>query len=467
MVSPRVIPNYNLRKAASVVKVPKLRTAAGDRQGPIRMPANIPISVQYLPQRGHCAQKLIWCTMTRMVPARITGSFRAGAKAVFTIAFLVPLLGLAPLFGQALQMAPVMGAPGEVVNLEISWQSPEGGVAASSLQWDTVFPAQLVEVAGGIEPETGPAGVNSGKTLTCAPSKTYSYSCKLAGGQKPIPNGVIAVLRFKIKPDARAGSSAFRTEKGEAVSINQGNVDVQTGEALIIVRAFSGGSAHPGGNPTDAIEPPASGAPESTVHATAAYLVLEPYLHEIHEAWQSLDYKRARELLIKAQEALWNSEVAASKGVPASPPPLESSLAPKTAEPASPATHTPQPTLAATATPPTDNAQVSNEPSADNSPAGQHNQRGRELINQHKYKEAIEELSQALDLRHDFAQALNARGFAFYMLKQYADSLRDLNEAIHLNPKYQNAYRNRAAVHAAMGDTKSAAEDKARARQSK
>ena len=84
--------------------------------------------------------------------------------------------------------------------------------------------------------------------------------------------------------------------------------------------------------------------------------------------------------------------------------------------------------------------------------ATDHHKRGRELLEKRNYREAIEELSEAIHERPDFSLAYNARGFAYYMSRDYPRSLADLDEAIRLNPKYLNAYQNRSRLRKAAGD---------------
>ena len=84
--------------------------------------------------------------------------------------------------------------------VEIALDAP-ASQAPVALQWEIDFPAGQLTVAGK-GPMAGKAANDSGKSLTCidrwkkAP-QIYSYTCILAGGQKPIANGPVAVIEFK------------------------------------------------------------------------------------------------------------------------------------------------------------------------------------------------------------------------------------------------------------------------------
>jgi len=342
-----------------------------------------------------------------------------------------------PLLGQALRVLPVVGFPGAEATTEISWDSPRAGVEATAIQWDILFPAQLLDLDGG-GPVIGMEAERSGKTLTCSAPNAYSYACVLAGGQRPVGNGSIAVLRFKIRPDAHPGTSAFRIEKAQAVAADLGKIDLPDADATIVVRNPSAQAA-PGGALADL---------GTASNANPVWMTMEPYLQEIQASRTYLDFQHARGMLASAQNALQAAEQAAAQGNSSSVPQAVS-LSPSN----SPALVAP-----AGAPPP--------EPATDGNgnTAADHNRIGREFLNRHALGEAIEELSASIRLDPGLAQAFNARGFAFYLRGEFARALQDLDEAIRLDSGYKNAYANRAVVRKAAGDLEGARADNTRAR---
>ncbi len=131
------------------------------------------------------------------------------------------------------RIASVTGALGEKVAIEISVDSAAAR-APTSLKWDVVFPAQLLEpeVDGS---EIGVAAKNSGKSLTCVSRKLYSYACVLSGGQNPVANGPIAILHFKIRPSAEPGTAAVRIEKAEAVTLDSKKLTLDDAEGTVTI----------------------------------------------------------------------------------------------------------------------------------------------------------------------------------------------------------------------------------------
>src|SRR5262249_44565006 len=94
-----------------------------------------------------------------------------------------------------------------------------------------------------------------------------------------------------------------------------------------------------------------------------------------------------------------------------------------------------------------------------------HHQKGRELLQKGQYRAAIDELTQAIASKPDLALAWNARGYAYLLLRDPTNAIKDFDRAIELNPRYANAYRNRGSARNAAGDAEGAAADRERAKQ--
>jgi hypothetical protein len=118
-------------------------------------------------------------------------------------------------FGQDLVVSPVSAAPGHEVEIEISLHSPPGR-APVALQWEVIFPSQLLDVEDG-GPKIEGTARNSGKTVSCAPHSANSYICILFGGENPTANGSIATICFKIRRGARSGTTVVRFQQVHAV----------------------------------------------------------------------------------------------------------------------------------------------------------------------------------------------------------------------------------------------------------
>ena len=84
---------------------------------------------------------------------------------------------------------------------------------------------------------------------------------------------------------------------------------------------------------------------------------------------------------------------------------------------------------------------------------------GRYLTEQENFEEAVQALTQAIQMDPTLALALNARGYAHLRLRRYQDAINDCSQAIRLNPAYANAYLNRSVAKRAMGDIAGARED--------
>ena len=108
-------------------------------------------------------------------------------------------------------------------------------------------------------------------------------------------------------------------------------------------------------------------------------------------------------------------------------------------------------------------AVVATPVAGDDTAAGYY-KRGRAMLVEDKFAEAVELLDQAIKLDQKMALAYNSRGYAHYRLKHLPQALSDLDMAIQLNPSYANAYQNRSSAKKASGDAAGSEADAAKAK---
>ena len=141
--------------------------------------------------------------------------------------------------GQSLALSSAAAARGGRVAIELSLQSPAGKEPAA-LQWEMSVPTAKLSLADE-NPVAGPAAQKAGKSLNCAVTKktaqTYTSVCILAGGQKPIQNGVVALLRLRILPKATPGMVRIRVVGGTAVSSDVKSIPIAATETTVAIRA--------------------------------------------------------------------------------------------------------------------------------------------------------------------------------------------------------------------------------------
>ena len=157
---------------------------------------------------------------------------------VRSLAALLLLLPQPGLLGQSLRLSSATASPGEPVEIKISLKSPRGR-EPSTLQWERTIP--LDRVIPLEEEAPGPAARKAHKSVSCAlkvkTGMAYTSACIAYGGQEPIPNGVLSVLRLRISPDAKPGSFRIRIGQALAVFKDLERVPLEAAEAVITVRA--------------------------------------------------------------------------------------------------------------------------------------------------------------------------------------------------------------------------------------
>jgi len=77
--------------------------------------------------------------------------------------------------------------------------------------------------------------------------------------------------------------------------------------------------------------------------------------------------------------------------------------------------------------------------------------RGEDFAGVHQYDRAIADYTTAIQLKPDYAEAYNDRGFAYYLKGEAERAIADYTRAIELRPDYPQAYNSRGVAYMAHG----------------
>jgi hypothetical protein len=147
--------------------------------------------------------------------------------------FLSTLAFCSPLLAQSFQIVPSTAPHGRAGSLLITLTSPAGKEPVA-LQWKIALGSEVAAEPTNIV--AGDAAIRAGKSATCKPVQdNLAFICILAGGKKPIANGTIFLVKYKIKPKTKPHTLAVRISDGIAVLQLQ-KVDIPPAEGTITVR---------------------------------------------------------------------------------------------------------------------------------------------------------------------------------------------------------------------------------------
>ncbi|KAL1560570.1 Serine/threonine-protein phosphatase 5, variant 2 [Salvia divinorum] len=102
---------------------------------------------------------------------------------------------------------------------------------------------------------------------------------------------------------------------------------------------------------------------------------------------------------------------------------------------------------------------MATENSTNTSRAEEFKVQANEAFKAHKYSQAIDLYTQAIELTNDNAVYWANRAFAHTKLEEYGSAIQDATSAIEIDPKYSKGYYRRGAAYLAMGKFKEALKD--------
>lgn len=156
------------------------------------------------------------------------------------VRFLATLVLCSPLVAQTFQVVPSMAPRGGTGSLLITLISPAGKEPVA-LQWKIMLGTEVTAAVEDIK--AGDAATTADKAVVCAPvtkpvQEGLTYKCILAGGVKPIANGTVFLVKYRVKEKTTPQTVGVRISDGIAVlqhSDQLQKVDVAPADGTITV----------------------------------------------------------------------------------------------------------------------------------------------------------------------------------------------------------------------------------------
>jgi hypothetical protein len=140
--------------------------------------------------------------------------------------------------GQTLQVSSVSTPRGESGSVRISLTSPAGS-APAALQWELSYPAEQITIERK-NLVVGSAAQSAGKELSCAgrwlkAPQTYAYKCVLAGGQKTMHDGTVALVTFNVPGTASPGRAVLQLSEALGASPEAKEIKIKAGQGAVTI----------------------------------------------------------------------------------------------------------------------------------------------------------------------------------------------------------------------------------------
>jgi hypothetical protein len=137
--------------------------------------------------------------------------------------------------GQSLKIQSSITRKGESGFLYVVLDAPAAS-APVALQWELILPKDVTIGVNDITMPSPPESVN--KVLSCAvkPEAQPRYVCTLAGGNKPIPNGPVAAVRYRIAVEVHKITDKVRIENATGVKSDGAAIHIPDVQQTLAVK---------------------------------------------------------------------------------------------------------------------------------------------------------------------------------------------------------------------------------------